>query len=347
MARKPLESSIYRVAEHLGVSIATVSRVVNNRVGVSEETRRTVLEYIRRVGYQASCGNARPKYVAIINFYPAPTEYNRKLLETLFLHFRTSNAIFCSALYYDFQNEPQTLLRRLRDEQYSGAILITPPPEFFPQLADFCNSDIPVMLIDHGDDTLPSQFGYICHNSRQAAASAVRYLAELGHRHIAYLGANPGIPGADAYSDGYCDGMKAAGLTPLPAINNRSGNLEEIACEESTALLQAHPKLTAILAKDDDYALGTMRAASQLGLRVPEDLSIIGCGDYNFSAYCIPSLTTLAQDFDYLGEVIASTFAKCLTKQTFSSALPRIFVSSRLLVRESTAAPRPSGRHTE
>lgn len=75
------KKSIYRVAEQLGVSIATVSRVVNNRIGVSETTRRKVLECIQQMGYKASCGNTRPKYVAVINFYPVPTEYNRKLLD--------------------------------------------------------------------------------------------------------------------------------------------------------------------------------------------------------------------------------------------------------------------------
>ena len=88
MARQASEKSIYRVAEQLGVSIATVSRVVNNRIGVSETTRRKVLECIQQMGYKASCGNTRPKYVAVINFYPVPTEYNRKLLEALFIHFR-------------------------------------------------------------------------------------------------------------------------------------------------------------------------------------------------------------------------------------------------------------------
>ena len=100
MARQASEKSIYRVAEQLGVSIATVSRVVNNRIGVSETTRRKVLECIQQMGYKASCGNTRPKYVAVINFYPVPTEYNRKLLEALFIHFRSCESIFCSALYY-------------------------------------------------------------------------------------------------------------------------------------------------------------------------------------------------------------------------------------------------------
>ncbi len=94
------KKSIYRVAEQLGVSIATVSRVVNNRIGVSETTRRKVLECIQQMGYKASCGNTRPKYVAVINFYPVPTEYNRKLLEALFIHFRL---ICAKSRFFRFQ----------------------------------------------------------------------------------------------------------------------------------------------------------------------------------------------------------------------------------------------------
>lgn len=339
MARKASEKSIYRVAKQLGVSIATVSRVVNNRIGVSEATRRKVLECVQQMGYRASCGIMRQKYVAIINFYPVPTEYNRKLLETLFLHFR-GKSICCSAFYYDFEKEQQTLLQRLRDEQYSGAILITPPQHILYQLHDFCDSEIPVMLVDHCDDSLPEQFGYIGQDSYETAYTAVKYLLSLGHQNIAYLGGNPGIPAADAYCKGYQDTMTSAGLPILTRINDFCGNLEDIASRETRELLVRHPEITAILAKDDDYALGAIHCADQMKIRVPEQLSVIGTGNYNFSAYTNPSITTMIYDLDELGEKIATQFAECLIHLPPMLKMPRSFIQSHLIVRSSTGAPR-------
>ncbi len=339
MARQASEKSIYRVAEQLGVSIATVSRVVNNRIGVSETTRRKVLECIQQMGYKASCGNTRPKYVAVINFYPVPTEYNRKLLEALFIHFRSCESIFCSALYYDFEKEKQTLLQRLRDEQYSGAIVITPPKHVIPQLFDFLDSDIPVMLVDHCDDSLPEQFGHISQDSRRTARIATEYLLSLGHRRIAYLGGNPGIPGADAYCRGYCEAMTDAGLSPLTRINDFCGNLEDVACRETAELLELHPEITAILAKDDDYALGAIHCADLRGLKVPEQLSVVGTGNYNFSSFCNPPITTMSYDLDCLGMKMAEIFSECLTEPDPLRKLPRIFIDSQLICRKSAVAP--------
>ena len=171
------------------------------------------------------------------------------------------------------------------------------------------------MLVDHCDDSLPEQFGYIGQDSYETAYTAVKYLLSLGHQNIAYLGGNPGIPAADAYCKGYQDTMTSAGLPILTRINDFCGNLEDIASRETRELLVRHPEITAILAKDDDYALGAIHCANL-------------------------TITTMTYDLDELGEKIAAQFAECLIHLPPMLKMPRSFIQSHLIVRSSTGAPR-------
>ena len=134
--------------------------------------------------------------------------------------------------------------------------------------------------------------------------------------------------------------MTSAGLPILTRINDFCGNLEDIASRETRELLVRHPEITAILAKDDDYALGAIHCADQMKIRVPEQLSVIGTGNYNFSAYTNPTITTMTYDLDELGEKIATQFAECLIHLPPMLKMPRSFIQSHLIVRSSTGAPR-------
>jgi len=168
-----------------------------------------------------------------------------------------------------------------------------------------------------------------------------RYLLELGHRHIGVIGAHE-YSGARAQRtrgilQAYAD--LAPGSTPTLVLTNQLQQFDQ-GYHNTKQLFQQNPHLTAIFALTDVLAVGALRAASELGLRVPEDLSVIGFDDISLASFVVPPLTTVAQPIYAIGE----SAARILLRQMDDSNQPTetIKFETELVIRESTAPP-PNG----
>jgi LacI family transcriptional regulator len=144
--------------------------------------------------------------------------------------------------------------------------------------------------------------------------AATQHLIDLGHRRIAFLGGRADLESARLREAGFRDAMRRAGLSVDPALVADGGFRRETAAAPARALLDRTDRPTAVFAANDLSAIETMHMARELGLRVPQDVSIIGFDNVPESALTDPPLTTVDQSIQQLGEVAANMLIECIER---------------------------------
>lgn len=295
--------TIREIAALAGVSAASVSLVINNRKGVSDETRRKVLAVIQENGYSAASKKrkAQNSRLMVIKFHThGATEENQGFIASIIDHIESECRRHASELVMarcEAAGAEQTLRTLMRDPP-DGVIFVGSElnPEHYPLLDLIA---VPTVVLDN--DLHYGGVDSVVMANETIAASAVDYLYGLGHRDIGYL--KFGLPVhncLDRYR-GYVARMAALDL-PLPepcvlaSTLNTAYEAMKLALREGR--FQRH---TAFVADNDSVAIGAMKALIEAGYRIPEDFSIVGVDDIPFSAVCTPALTTLRISRSTLG----------------------------------------------
>jgi DNA-binding LacI/PurR family transcriptional regulator len=284
------------VAAHAGVGIATVSRVLNGHTNVAEGTRQRVLEAIRLLDYHPSsvARNLSLKRTLVIGVVtpfltnPSPIERVRGIVTAL------GDSPYDLALYdVESAGRERRAFRMLADPHRTDGLLIVsliPPPAEVTRLQ---SARIPAVLVDARHDTLPS----VVIDDVQGGRLATEYLLELGHRRIAFIGDKPPDEFRFDSSRDRTVGYELAlanAKVPLCRDYIREGTQSRhIARSIAEELLRSPERPTAIFAASDTQALGVLEAARTVGLRVPDDLSVIGFDDIEIASYV--GLTTVRQ----------------------------------------------------
>ena len=287
------------VARTAGVSVATVSKVINQRHGVAAATSERVLEVVGQLGYESSlvARSLRSLRTNVIGILVAEFEpYSTELLKG------TSAAVAGSGyelLAYSGNGRSaenagweRRSLARLSGTLIDGAILVT------PTVVDV-DYDIPIVAVDPhlGPSALPT----VDSDSLGGAIAATEYLLRLGHRRIGFLGGRPDLDSARLREEGFRSAMAAAGVPVHAELMRVGGYRPETAEQPARELLTLAERPTAIFAGNDLTAIETMEVARSLGLRIPEDLSVIGFDNVPESALANPPLTTIQQPIQQMG----------------------------------------------
>jgi LacI family repressor for deo operon, udp, cdd, tsx, nupC, and nupG len=343
MSDDALFPKISDVAQDAGVSIATVSRVIHNTGPVSEDTRRRVEEAVQRLGYQA---RRTPKR--------ALADYSAdSLAEKLVLLFTGDivNPFFAEVIRgtqeeLDVQKNVLSIMQLSADRSrliqaasqlpIMGIILTGSSP--FPELLAWREeSQIPLVVINYRI----SQPGISCIlvDFRDAFARATRHLINLGHTRIGYVDDNASSEIGEARLQGYKGVLAEAGIpfrpelyTAMPSDTHAYGGFQ---AASNLLALPPEDRPTAVLSFNDLFALGVMHAVQAHGMRVPEDISVIGCDDMPMAPYSYPPLTTISLPKYRIGKLAVSTLLKMVqdpSDQTGSFVL----MESPLIIREST-----------
>jgi LacI family transcriptional regulator len=327
------------VALATGVSTATVSRVINNFPRVADSTRQRVLEAIERLHYTPNfagrmLATQRTRTFGLIitditnPFYPAVV----RGVETAAL------GLGFSVLLYDTaenkQREEQAL-QLLRERQVDGLVICSSRLGK-SRLAHLAHGKTPIVFIN--SQPAPSTVGSVETDHEAGMRAAVQHLVALGHRRIAYLGGPPASQVQQRRLKAFRDATRDLGVRTLES--SRPPTVE--GGEEGTSeLLREHDpdvRPTALITYNDLMASGALLAARARGLRVPEDLSLIGHDDIPMSALLSPALTTVRQPMQELGSRAVAMLAAHL--QSTVEANPTILsLRPELIVRASTAAP--------
>lgn len=296
--------TITDVARAAGVSVATVSKVINERYGVAATTVQRVQEVIEHLGYESSivARSLRSHRTNVIGVLVAEFEpFSTEILKG------ASTAIAGTGyelLAYSGGGSTapkigweRRYLSRLGGTLIDGAILVT------PTVVDI-QAQFPVVAIDPhaGPGDLPTIDG----DNLAGAVIATEHLTELGHRRIGFIAGRSDLESARLREEGYRTALVKAGIEFDPGLVRVGDYRRESSHAAARELLTLPERPTAIFAANDLSALGTLDVAAELGLRVPEDLSVVGFDNIPESALTTPPLTTVSQPLQRMGaEAIA------------------------------------------
>lgn len=286
--------SVKRISEITGYSPATVSNALNMKKGVNKETSDRIFQVAEQLGYSTGSKSLKSiKFVqfrrdgAIIDgspFHPAVIEGVEEAakasgLSTIYIR-----------LNYDAPDYEEQVKNIISDPN-GGVILLA--TEMLEQDFDaFLGCQCPLILLDGWCERL--HFNGVLIDNLDAAMCAVRYLIEKGHRKIGYVRGSSRIKAFEARSVGYVHTLMQHGLEVNPEWTVTVGTKTESAYQGMLEWLeQKKPLPTAFFVDNDLIAFGVMRALKEKGVRIPEDVSVVGCDDLQFSAVSSPALTTI------------------------------------------------------
>jgi len=294
-----VRATIGDVAAQAGVSIATVSRVVNGRYGVAPGTSSRVQAVIADLGYESSlvARSLRSRRTNVIGIIVADLEpFSAELLKGAARAIRGTGyelIVYSGGGHVeDDAGWERRYLSRLSGTLTDGTILVT------PSVVDVSASG-PVVAVDPhaGSSEMPT----VDSENLQGAVAATDYLIELGHRRIGFLAGRSDLESARRRERGYREAISKAGIPFDADLIRIGGYTEESASSPARELLMMTDRPTAIFAANDASAIQTMRVASELGLKVPDDLSVIGFDNIPESALTTPPLTTIDQSIQQMG----------------------------------------------
>jgi LacI family transcriptional regulator len=329
---KPPRTNIRKIAREAGVSIATISRVLNGKSGVSEENRRKVQTVLSKHHYVLDSHLSKSRKVAVLCGSTAFGNYQSGLLEGLFSS-SIANVISPVMIFKD-SAPGMTALELVREQQCAG-VIVDMPHVFKKDLEALAESELPVILTD---ETMQREgLGYINHDAYAGSLEAARHLIDLGHRRIGYVKYGIQTSNHEQRLEAYQDSMNAAGLELRPEwIVKTTSQVSqwEGAYLQTKELLKQAPEITAIMASNDNLAEGVIKAVFDLGKKVPDDISVIGFDNYPYTAYLHPALTTVHHPTREIGYLAAEAISLYF-KNPNDSVLPRKTLPTQLILRDS------------
>ncbi len=318
------------------MSRSTVSYVLNDqqqlKVPISEETRQRVMQAIEELGYEpdARARSLRQGHTKIVGVI-MPVIQNPFFWQTLSgISLALQEAGYSLHLAYNPQDAQQgaSIVRELARQRVDGFILLAAVKYMLPELSDYLRkAGQPVVEIT----ATAAEFDHVIHGYSGGTRALMAHLLELGHRRIGFIyGVTQEVQGFARLSI-YRQVLREAGLAPFAA--HCSDQLED-AYRAAHALLSHPDRPTALLVINDMLAIPVMRAARDLGLAIPDDLSVAGFDDIPFSSYTIPRLTTVSGKAEESGcaavQLLLRRFAEPDLPQQVTTA------EVQLIVREST-----------
>jgi LacI family transcriptional regulator len=325
--------TIRDVASTAGVSVSTVSRVLNDKDDVAPETAATVRRVIEELGYASSMAarSLRSRTTGVVG-----------LIVPDLWHPFTSLVIkgvnrFVVAKGYDLlayasasrnvnalASWEQQLVAQLNGSVTDGIIVVTPSAAVY-------RTAFPVVAVDpHQSNT---DFPAVISTNYQGAMAAISYLQSLGHRRIGFITGRPDLQSSIRRLAGYRDGLAQAGSPFDPDLVATGDYTQSIAVDCAHHLLSLANPPTAIMAASDETALGVYEAATARNLRIPADLSVVGFDNTVESALVDPPLTTVDQSIERMGWLAAEIVLKLIQGHPLESQLNK--VPTRLVIRQS------------
>ncbi len=326
--------TIKDVSREAGVSIKTVSRVLNNEKYVGGETRARVAEVVARLNFRPnvaarSLAGRRSFQIALICDNPSPY-YVYEMQSGIRDRCEAAGVRMIAQPYDRGSDRLLDEIESLVEATQIDGLILTPPVTDHPAVLELlARRGVRFVRVSPGSqfDLSPSTFI----DNRAAAATMTRHLLSLGHTRIGFIAGDPGFATSGQRTDGYRDALLGAGLAIDDALI-RSGNYDFASGAREAEILLALPDApTAIFAASDDMAAGVLTVAHRLGLSVPGALSVAGFDDTALARYVWPPLTTIRQPTRDMAHAAAD-----LLLNENDGPPERREIAHELVVREST-----------
>ncbi|AJY73347.1 LacI family DNA-binding transcriptional regulator [Paenibacillus beijingensis] len=328
-----MKASIFDVAKRAGLSVVTVSRVLNGAGTVREKNRQKIMEAIKELDYRPSAAArslARGKtgIIGLIlttlqdSFFDAVV---KEINEALALH----GYYLAVSVTREFGSDEAHYL--IQEDRVDGLILLSPLEEG-RLVSELKKRNIPYVIIDNQlpENTASS----IAVDNYRGGYEAASHLLSLGHRNIAHLCGPELFLSTRERRSGFLDALKEAGMEPF-AVEQGDYDIE-FGYETARKWLADGTLPTAVFAGDDYIAIGFMNALMEAGVRVPEQLSVVGYDDQDIASRLRPFLTTVRQPSERIGLAAADMLLRKIDGKTKRSA--GLKLKPELIIRQSTAA---------
>jgi LacI family transcriptional regulator len=325
---------IDQVAREAGVSPSTVSRILNGTATVNQAKRSAVDLAVRKLGYipnpvARGLAGGRTLSVGVLTqaldspFYGAALRGIEDTLEQA-----GYQCLFTSG-HWNAKSE-ERCIEVLRSRKVDGIIVLT------GRLTDKTLKNIALQLpiVVTGRDLKFSHLHSLKFDDQAGATLAVKHLVELGHKRIAFIAGHPQHPDSKERFQAYKDALNAANIAFDPALVGQGDYTEQSGQRAIEKLLSQNTPFTAVFASNDQMAFGAAVALHRKGLRIPDDVSLVGFDDLPASSYVVPPLTSVHQPAYELGQLAAQAMLQLLVGKTHDGVMP----AARLVVRESTRA---------
>jgi LacI family transcriptional regulator len=333
-------ATIRDIADLAGVSIATVSRVLNDRPDVAPETRENVLQVVREHGFSTNRGarglsSGRTGMVGLTLPRVADAYFGPILSGAAEALYERDMRIVLAPTLHDHAREV-SLLERLMRGTTDGAILML-PEESAEELRTLQRQGFPFVVVDPRE---PPPDGIACVAAMHAAGAkqAVEHLLELGHRRIGAIAGAPGWYATEERLAGFRAALAGAGILLDPQLIVYSDWSIPRGTDGAEQLLSLPEPPTAIFGFNDNVAIGALNAARARGLSVPDDLSVVGFDDTEPAMIVTPHLTSVRQPLAEMGRMGVSLLLRLIEGQRVDAL--RLELATKLVVRDSTAPPR-------
>ena len=329
--------TIGAIAKEAGVSVPTVSRVLNGRSDVAPQTRARVEELLRRRGYRRRPSRSRTRARLIDLVFPdLDSPWAVEILRGVEDVTHAAGVGTVVSATHRRAEPARQWLHNLRARASDGVILVTSTLES-PLLTELQRHDIPLVAVDPvGGPTLDAPT--IGATNWAGGLAAMEHVLALGHRRIAIIAGPPEVLCSRARLDGYRAALAAAGVDSreVPVKEGDFSNQSGFDCARALLSMAPEPP-TAIVASSDQMAFGAYEALRQRGLRIPDDITVVGFDDLPESRWSSPPLTTVRQPLAEMGALAARTVLRLAAGEDVDS--PRVELATSLIERESSAPP--------
>jgi LacI family transcriptional regulator len=340
MEDSPTGITIRDVARAAGVSVSTVSRVLNDKDDVAPETAAVVRRVIEELGYASSLAarGLRSRTTHVIGVIVQDMGHPFTTLVIKGINDVTAAHDYDLLAYASARRHAETLAQweqqqvaRLNGTVTDGIIVVTPHAATY-------RTSFPIVAVD--PNRADAEFPAVISTNRQGVLDAMAYLLGLGHRRIGFITGRMDLQSAVRRFDGYRSALEAAGIPFDPALVAEGDYTRETSIECARRLLTLPHPPTAIMASSDDTAFGVYAVAAELGLRIPDDLSVIGFDNVPGSALISPPLTTVDQSIEHMGALAARIVLDLIQGRPCENRLHK--VPTQLVVRQSCRAIEPA-----
>lgn len=341
MRKRRGKVTITEIAREAGVSVPTVSRVVNGRSDVAPGTRARVEDLLHRHGYRrrpAATSRARAALLDLV-FNDLDSPWAVEIIRGVEEVAHAAGIGTVVSAIHNRSGDARQWMTNLRARASDGVVLVTSVLE--PVLhEELRRLGVPLVVIDPaGSPAL--DVPTVGATNWAGGMAATEHLLRLGHRRIGFVAGPPRLLCSRARLDGYRAALDRAGIAVDASLIVPGDFYQESGFTGCNALLDLAEPPTALFAASDQMAMGAVEALRRRGLRVPEDMSVVGFDDLPEVRWSAPPLTTVRQPLAEMGKLAVRTILKLTRGEELDS--PRVELATELVVRSSTA-PVPAGR---
>ncbi|MEU3302562.1 MULTISPECIES: LacI family DNA-binding transcriptional regulator [unclassified Streptomyces] len=327
--------TLAQVAQKAGVSISTVSKVLNGRQDVAPPTRIKVERLLETHAYRRTARSSREAPLIEIVFHELDSIWALELIRGVENVAKANQAsVVLTESGTRHSPDPDWIEGVLQRRPIGVVLVFSALPQAVKQ--QLRARSIPFVIIDPAGDPDPDVPSVGSANWTGGLA-ATRHLIELGHRRIGIITGPEDMLCSLARLDGYRSAMSMAGLETAPELIRFGDFHVEGGYDRAMEMLSLPERPTAVFAGSDLQALGVLEAARVNGLRVPHDLSVVGYDDVQVARWSSPALTTVHQPLRQMAEEAAQMLLRLRTEEPSST---RLELATSLVVRKSTAPPR-------